>query len=246
MWGSGSVSVQASWGRGPGPTHVSWPGERARERGLARPPTTLHQTGRKIVPLWVSGHDQADFPGSGPSFQAGFALDGGAHVAVRFGVDQAVEVVPSGECRSDAFLMLANPVGEVAGYAQVQRPVRAVGHDVNPAGGHGWDGGREWLRTGLRWNWGGQSGCGGEVVGGRTKSGHDTGVGAAHNAAAGAACDTRAGGWGFRSECGGEVVGGRTKSGHDTRAGAAHDAGVGDARSTRAVAGHDTGAGATL
>jgi hypothetical protein len=181
---------------------VSWP-------GLSRPPTTSHQRDRKIIPFGISGDNQTDLPSTWPPFQACFALDGRDHVFVLFSVNQAVQLVPAGECRSEPSLMLPDTAGEITGHAEVQRPIRSIGHDVDPAGRHGEDNQRERLRNGLRLaahrhsHWGGPR----EVVGGRAKPGHDTNARVGHDTNATTGHDTNA------------------TAGHDTNATAGHDAG---------------------
>jgi hypothetical protein len=153
-------------------------------RGLSRPVlgpglawllTALHQPDRQIVPLGISGDDQPNLPGSGPALQAGFPLDGGTHVAMLFGVGQAIKLIAAGERRSDSGLVRADTIGQIARYAEIQRSVRSVGHDVDPAGGHGRDDAGGWLRKGLR-KPAVDKFVVGEVVGGRAKPGHDTNV----------------------------------------------------------------------
>jgi hypothetical protein len=151
---------------GPSVDFVPWPRS-------AWPPATSHQPDRQIIPLGISGDDQPDLPGSGPAFQAGFPLDGGAHVTMLFGVGQAVKLIAAGECRTGAGLVRTDTIGQIARYAEIQRSVRSVGHDVNPAGGHGQDDAGGWLRKGLR-RPAFDKFVVGEVVGGRAKPGHDT------------------------------------------------------------------------
>jgi hypothetical protein len=153
----------------PGLGVVSWP-------GLARPPTTLHQPNRQIVPLGIPRDDQAGLPRPGPTIQTRFTLNGGAHVAMFFSKNQAVELVPAGKRRSDTVFMCPHTPRKIACNAEVQRSVRSVGHDVNPAGGHGWYRARSWLRKGLQRPTFHQSSDGrdSKVVGGRPKTGHDT------------------------------------------------------------------------
>jgi hypothetical protein len=174
MGGGGRTWNNVSW---PAPRPVSWPASRSVSwPGLARPPMTSYQTNRKIVPAWVLGDDQTHFPGSWPALHAGLALDCGGHVFVRFCVYEPVQFISSGECRSGAGLMLANPADEVVCYAKVQRSVRTVGHDVDPAGGHASDRSDRLLRKGLQ-NGPFPDSCtwsAGQVVGGRAKPSHDT------------------------------------------------------------------------
>jgi hypothetical protein len=69
-----------SW---PGLGFVSWP-------GLGRPPTTLHQPNRQVVPLGIPRDDQADLPRPGLTLQTRFTLNGGAHVAMFFSKNKEV------------------------------------------------------------------------------------------------------------------------------------------------------------
>jgi hypothetical protein len=154
---------------GTGLQNVSWP-------GLSQPPTTLHQPHRKIVPLRISRDDQPNLPGPGPTFQACLALNGGEYVAVGLAVNQAMQLVAPGECRSGSILMCPHPAGECARYADIQRSVRAIGHDVNPGGVYAGEntGGR--LTKGLHWTTfeGRMRSHGLKVPGGRANPGHDT------------------------------------------------------------------------
>ena len=147
---------------------MSWP-------GLARPPTTSHQPDRQIVPLGVPSDDQSNLPGPGPTFQTGFALNSGSHVSMLFGINQAIEFVPAGEHRSNARLVGSDTIGQIARYAKIQRAVRPVGHDVDPACGHGQDGKQGRLRKRLR-RPALREFVGDQVVGGRAKPGHDTAI----------------------------------------------------------------------
>jgi len=145
----------ASWPRMSLPL-VSWP-------GLARPPTSLlvssphrsrptslHQPNRKIVPLRIPTHDQANFPRPRPTLQACLALNHTPHVTMGLTVHQAVEVVPPRKRRPDAVLVRPHASRQIARHAQIQRPVRTVGHDVNPSGGHSLNYAQSTLRNRLR------------------------------------------------------------------------------------------------
>jgi hypothetical protein len=174
--------------------YVSWP-------GLARPPTTLHQTERQIGPFRICCDDQTDFPGSGPPLDAGFTLYGCPYICVRLAVNQAIELIAASKRRPKAVLMCSHTAGQIARHAEVQRSVWAIGHDVDPAGGHGRDITHGWLRKSLSrpLNWRERRV---QVVGGRAKPGHDTRqTEPAHDAR--------------RTKLGHET--GRTKPGHDTR-----------------------------
>ena len=145
---------------------VSWP-------GLARPPTTLHQTERQISLFRICCDDQTDFPSSGPPLDAGFTLYGCPHIFVRLAVNQAIELIAASERRPKAGLMCSHTASQIARHAEIQRSVWAIGDDVDPAGGHGRDITRGWLRRSLSR----PPNCrrrGRQVVGGRAKPGHDT------------------------------------------------------------------------
>jgi hypothetical protein len=133
------------WG-GPAVNIVSWPGERARQRGVARPPTTLHQGNRKVVPVGIPGHDQADFPHAGPALQVGLALNRAGHAFVGFSVDETVQLVSVSESRSGSVLMFPNTTSEIIRYTQIKRSVWTIGHYADPAGRHGRDDRGVWLR----------------------------------------------------------------------------------------------------
>jgi hypothetical protein len=145
--------------------YVSWP-------GLARPPTTLHQTERQIGPFRICCDDQTDFPGSGPPLDADFTLYGCPYIYVRLAVNQAIELIVASKIRPKAVLMCSDTAGQIARHAEVQRSVWAIGHDIDPAGGHGRDITHGWLRKSLSrpLNWRERRV---QVVGGRAKPGHD-------------------------------------------------------------------------
>jgi hypothetical protein len=124
-------------------SYVSWP-------GLARPPTTSQQPILQIVPIRIASDDQSDRPSSRPPLNIGLALDRAKHIAVLFGVNQALQVVARCKHRSSAVLMRRNPCGQVTRDAGVQRPIRTIGHDVEPSRGHRAENKEDWSRKGLR------------------------------------------------------------------------------------------------
>ena len=175
---SGSDSRQQCWlglprrsdkpGR-PLQESVSWP-------GVARPPTTLKQPNRQIVPIWISRDNQAHFPGSVPSLDVGFSLNGGRHIAMLLGIDQTMQAISGCEHRPSPVFMRADPGCQIAGHAGVQRSIWTVRHDVDPTNRHGSSlsykqltnrlGGRDFLLPMI--------GQRHQVVGGRATPGHDT------------------------------------------------------------------------
>ena len=157
---------------GTGQQNVSWP-------ALARPPTTLHKPHRKIDPLRIPSDDQSHLPGPRPTFQTGFALYGREYVAVGLAVNQAMQLIATGECRSGAILMCPHTASKTSRYADIQRPVRAIGHNVYPGSVHSGEHTARRLRKSLRRadSRGLLRSDGCKVVGGRDKPRHDTTVG---------------------------------------------------------------------
>ena len=117
---------------------------------------TLHQIIVKIPPFGVGAADQPRLPGARPVLNILFALDCGHDVLVPFDLDQSRQFIAAGELAADARSVFVCAACDVVGDADVQRAIRPVGHDVNPATLHGWDCGprslrrRGWRAPGLR------------------------------------------------------------------------------------------------
>jgi hypothetical protein len=62
-----------------------------------------------------------------------FALDRGADVIVNLKIDQPLQSVLFRETSQKAFAMFADAPNEVSGDADVKRPIRSIGEDVNVA-----------------------------------------------------------------------------------------------------------------
>ena len=76
-----------------------------------------------------------------PVFHALFADDGLVDIFVAFDVDQPDQAILAAELRAAPLAVpqstSSDPRGEVGGDADVQRAVRRVGHDIDPAAFHG-------------------------------------------------------------------------------------------------------------
>ena len=117
----------APMGTEPGHDDVSGP----RGRGL------LVQILVQIAPFGIALDDQAGLPGAGIMLDVFLALDRGANVLEEFYVHEEFQSVALGEALGQALAMFPGAAGNVGGDAGVEDSVRAVGHDVDPAAGHG-------------------------------------------------------------------------------------------------------------
>ena len=91
----------------------------------------------QVAPGGVGLADQAQFPLAVPVLHPFLADDGLVDILVAFDVDQPDQAMLAAELRAAPRAVLDNPRGEVGGDADVQRAVRRVGHDVDPAAFHG-------------------------------------------------------------------------------------------------------------
>ena len=63
----------------------------------------------------------------------GLALDGVGDALVALHVDQAFQAVAFCEAFNESLAVLVCPTADVGGHAGIERAVRPVGHDVDPA-----------------------------------------------------------------------------------------------------------------
>jgi hypothetical protein len=78
----------------------------------------------QVIPLWVEGANQGEFFLSGPAFELLFAGNGSIYVVGLFEVDEAVEVITSGEAFDQFLFVLRDTASEIAGYADVEHTGR--------------------------------------------------------------------------------------------------------------------------
>ena len=92
--------------------------------------------GVEIAPVGVVLADQPEFPLALPFLHRLLPQDGVADVLVPFGMDQAGEAVFGAELGALARPVLGDARGQVRRYADVERAVGGVGHDIDPAAFH--------------------------------------------------------------------------------------------------------------
>ena len=78
----------------------------------------------------IVSFDQIDFPLTVPTLQLLLAHDRKLHVAEHLETDQTVDSVAAGETTGDALPVLVEPLDEAACHADIQRPARLAGEDV--------------------------------------------------------------------------------------------------------------------
>src|SRR5208282_6749844 len=105
----------------------------------------------KIFPIRILPVDQPHFPGARPVLHILLALSRGVHVIVPFSEYQLLEAIPTSEALDHPYPMLPGSARKIIGYADIQDAVRAVGHDIHPAGHDGGslrEGSRGWPAQG--------------------------------------------------------------------------------------------------
>ena len=104
--------------------------ERFRDR---EPPARSGQFVVEVVPVGIASHDRAGLVGAVPALHGGLALDRGLDLVVPFVPDETFQPVLLREAGNQARAMLVNAPAEIARHADVERAVRSVRHDVDPA-----------------------------------------------------------------------------------------------------------------
>jgi hypothetical protein len=107
---------------------------------------TADQIVIEIPPFGVGAIDQPRLPGARPALHILFALDCRRNLLVPFDIYQPAQSIAAGELAADARPMLVCASSDFVGDTDVQRAIRPVGHDVNPATLHGVDRGTGNLR----------------------------------------------------------------------------------------------------
>ena len=97
----------------------------------------LRQQPVQVGPARIAFENEPNFPRPWPMLHRLLALDGAKNRLVRLAIDKPIQPVCLGEPVDDSFPMLPNPARYVRGDADIERAVRAVGHDVDPRGPHG-------------------------------------------------------------------------------------------------------------
>jgi hypothetical protein len=82
-------------------------------------PTPSNQRLIQIMPFGVHGHYKPYFPGSGPMFDAAFALNGRPNIVVKFKPDEPLEAVALCEPLDETVPMFERPSQHVARHAGV-------------------------------------------------------------------------------------------------------------------------------
>ncbi len=90
----------------------------------------------EVSPFPVFCVNQPDLPGAGPMLDIALALNRRADILVEFLPDEAFQPVPAREPFDEALAMLVGAPSKVCGDAHVERSVRAIRHDVDPAAAH--------------------------------------------------------------------------------------------------------------
>lgn len=90
----------------------------------------------EVAPVGVGAADQAQFPLALPFLHRLFARDCADYLIMALGVDQSCQSILHAEFRARAFAMLRDARRQVRGHADIERAVRAVRHDVDPAAFH--------------------------------------------------------------------------------------------------------------
>ena len=90
----------------------------------------------EILPGWILGLDQVQFPHPRPMLDVLFALYRGEDVFVPLGVHEHRQTVSLGKSTTNAMAVFPNPAGDVVRDANIQRTERSVCDDVNPSATH--------------------------------------------------------------------------------------------------------------
>src|SRR3546814_3359509 len=85
----------------------------------------------QVFPVRVGAFDQGDLPGAPPAFQGPLAGEGVPDRAEGFDMDEAGDGVAAGEALGNAFAMLPDAPGEIAGGTDIERAVGGARQDVN-------------------------------------------------------------------------------------------------------------------
>lgn len=86
----------------------------------------------QIVPVWIHRFDQVKFLASTPSLNFLFAIDGGVGIDEAFVIDEAREVVATGEAGDEFVFVFEDATAQVTGNAGIEdMGTRPIGHDVD-------------------------------------------------------------------------------------------------------------------
>lgn len=102
----------------------------------------------QIMPIRVFAFDQIDFPLPVPAFELFLSRDGCGHVAENFITDEAVDGIAAGKSVDCAIPVLPQPRNQIAGDADIERPVRLAGKDIDARvalNRHGAERDEEWI-----------------------------------------------------------------------------------------------------
>src|SRR5215471_5436247 len=88
----------------------------------------------QVVPVGVLVEDQSHFPRAPPMLHISLSLPCRAHVIVVFSKYQPPQAVFLREALDQADAMFPGPSSEVVCYADIQRAIRSIGHDIYPSG----------------------------------------------------------------------------------------------------------------
>ena len=103
----------------------------SRESGNPSSSRHVHHGFVKVIPIRVSRFDQFNLPLPVPLFEPLFPHDRVPRRRKGLIVNQAVNAVPLGEALHQSFTVLPRPPCEAVGHANVKRPARSAGEDVN-------------------------------------------------------------------------------------------------------------------
>lgn len=100
------------------------------------PPSVLFHRGqpqpdRQIVPVRVIAPDQVDLPLPVPALELFLSRDGRNHIAEHFISDEAMDGISTGEAFDCVIPVLPQPRDQIAGDADIERPVRLAGEDID-------------------------------------------------------------------------------------------------------------------
>src|SRR5688572_22277269 len=87
---------------------------------------------RKGHPVRIGRRDEPDAPRTRPALDVLLAKNGARHGFVRLGIDEPLQAVAFGEAGHSSSPMLPGAAGQVVRYANIDRTIRPIGHDVEP------------------------------------------------------------------------------------------------------------------
>ena len=111
----------------------------ADDRSVIRRPAEAGTQGRplnrqliiKVPPLRIMTLNQFELPRAPPLLEPLFAQDGGLHGVMKLGKDQPMDPVVLDKAGNRIRPMLVNPEHQVAGHADIKRPIPSARKDVD-------------------------------------------------------------------------------------------------------------------